>query len=248
MNVLVTGATGLVGRATCEALVDEGASVWVASRNRAHAEALIEERRWTSAIPLELDLKDSASVARAVATAVATRPPDALVHAASNRTGLQTPFDVIDRSNWRDLFEVDIIGGFELARQIGTAWIERGTRGRIVLLSSIYGLGGVDQAMYPEGMPPAPVTYATAKAAVIGTTRYLATLWGRHGIRTNAVAPGGIAARQDPAFVEAYGHRVPVGRMASDREIAAAIVFLASERSSYINGQVLAVDGGWTAW
>src|SRR5262249_14356983 len=119
-----------------------------------------------------------------------------------------------------------------------------------VLMSSIYGVVGVDHGIYPEGMAHTPVTYAAAKGATISMCRWLAALWGVRGVRVNAVIAGGVrsAQRQNEEFVRNYSSKTMLGRMAMPDEIANAVAFLASEESAYITGQCLAVDGGFTAW
>ena len=87
-----------------------------------------------------------------------------------------------------------------------------------------------------------------SKAAVVGLTRWLATHWAKEGIRVNCLVPGGVSSGQNSTFSQRYAERVPLGRMAEADEIVPALLYLASNASSYVTGQVLAVDGGWTAW
>ena len=92
-----------------------------------------------------------------------------------------------------------------------------------------------------------PAAYAASKGGLIQLTRYLATSLAPK-IRVNAIAPGGIERNQDAEFIEAYANRTPLGRMATEQDICGAVRWLASSESSYVTGQVIAVDGGWTAW
>ena len=92
-----------------------------------------------------------------------------------------------------------------------------------------------------------PAAYGASKAGVVSLTRYYARLWGPYGVRVNALSPGGVRADQDPEFVRKYCERVPLGRMAEPEDLVGALLFLASEASSYVTGHELRVDGGFTA-
>ena len=119
--------------------------------------------------------------------------------------------------------------------------------GSIVNIASIYGVIGGKPSIY-EGtyVKPPPIGYSAAKGAIIAMTRALATKYGSFGVRVNCVSPGGIFDNQDPIFVERYNERVPLGRMATPKDVANAVIFLASDKANYITGQNLCVCGGLT--
>jgi len=120
--------------------------------------------------------------------------------------------------------------------------------GVLINLASIYGMLGPNFSVYEGTEMTSPAAYAAIKGAIINLTRYFATFYGADNIRVNAVCPGGVFDNQDDNFVKAYGKLTPMGRMARASEIALPVVFLASDAASYITGQALIVDGGWSAW
>ena len=119
-------------------------------------------------------------------------------------------------------------------------------RGSIINISSIYGEVGNDPNLYIGTDMHPPPTYSFVKAGMINFTRYLACFYGKQGIRANCISPGGYLAGQAEAFLDRYNARVPIGRMLDNEDIKGAVVFLASDASSYVTGANLMVDGGWT--
>jgi NAD(P)-dependent dehydrogenase (short-subunit alcohol dehydrogenase family) len=147
---------------------------------------------------------------------------------------------------------VNVKGTLLCCQVVGAAMAREG-RGSVVNISSIYGLLSPQQDVYEfrrrEGESfTKPVAYSVSKSAILNLTRYLATYWAKSGVRVNTLTLAGIANEQPPAFVEAYTARVPLGRMAGAGEALGAVVFLASDASSYMTGANLVVDGGWSAW
>jgi NAD(P)-dependent dehydrogenase (short-subunit alcohol dehydrogenase family) len=130
---------------------------------------------------------------------------------------------------------------------------KQGSGGSIIQTASIYGIVSSDKRIY-EGsfylgrQISNPAVYSTSKAAVVGLTRYLAANWGDQGIRVNALVPAGVESGQNDTFKSRYSARVPLGRMAKASEMVGALVYLASDASSYVTGHCLVVDGGLSAW
>ena len=144
---------------------------------------------------------------------------------------------------------VNIDGMFLVAQALGGRMAARG-RGSIVQTASIYGIVAPDQRIYEGseylGRPiNTPAVYSASKAAVVGLTRHLAAYWAGRGVRANCLVPGGVESGQNEAFKARYGARVPLGRMARAEEMVGAALYLASDASSYVTGQVVGVDGGF---
>jgi glucose 1-dehydrogenase len=251
-TALVTGATGLIGGAVARRLAEEGATVIVASRSGARADEWIRQLGPASGdrcVPCELDLADAGAI-RATVRDVArkTGPPTILVAAASLREGMATPAPELGIEHFGRLFAVDVAGHYLCARELVEHLGDRSAS--LVWLSSIYARAGVDHTLYPAGMAPTPVQYAAVKGAIGGVVTYLAAQWGRRNVRVNAVVAGGVRApeRQRADFVARYSEKTMLGRMGAAEEVAAAVVFLASEEAAYVTGTCLVVDGGFTGW
>ncbi len=258
---IITGGAGLLGREFSRSLAQAGASVVVADiderKNREVAQEL--EGMGLRALPVTVDVCEPASVAAMVAATLREwNRVDVLVNSAALDPKFETgrgaefsnAFEEFPLDKWNRALEVNLTGLFLCAQAVARPMLEAG-RGVMINLCSTYGLVGPDQRIYQqEGQPPQfkPVYYSVTKAGVLGLTRYLATYYAGKNLRVNALTPGGILHDQDPKFVEEYSARTILGRMAHGDEMNGALLFLASDASSYMTGANLVVDGGWTAW
>lgn len=244
---LVTGGAGHLGSAMCRALAEAGASVVVASRDADRAKRAAALLPGAAHHGVALDHMDPAALERGFAEAVALAGRiDVLV----NNGHEAQPADwttVTAEQFTRQL--TNATGYFLLARLVRDHAVERGTPASVILLGSMYG----QVASYPdayEGICPAsPVAYHALKGGIIHMTRHLAAYWAADGVRVNCLSPGPFPSdKAPPTMVERLTTKLPLKRMGAPHELKGAIVFLASDASSFMTGQNLTIDGGWTAW
>jgi NAD(P)-dependent dehydrogenase (short-subunit alcohol dehydrogenase family) len=152
---------------------------------------------------------------------------------------------------WERSVEVNLTGLMRVTQAALRSMVPAG-RGNIINVTSTYGLVSPNQGLYdfgdPDGQTFKPIDYVATKSAIPNLTRYLATLYAPHGIRCNAVAPHGIDNAHGAPFRENFARLSPLGRLCDVKELRGPFVFLASDASSYMNGAVLVLDGGWTSW
>lgn len=256
---VVTGGAGILGSLYCKSLSEAGAKVVVADLDAERCKKLasdITEKTGVEALGLPVDLSDEASVKSWAGRILKLyHGVDIIVNnAATKSSGFFAPLEKFSLEDWNRVMAVNVSGIFLVVRELGPSMAARGS-GSIINVSSIYGVVGPDQRIYEGswyedlgGAINTPLIYSATKGAVIAMTRYLATYWGAKGVRTNTLTPGGVSSGQNSAFSEKYSARVPLGRMASAEDMVGALLFLASDASSYVNGQNIIVDGGLTAW
>lgn len=246
---LVTGGAGRYGRQICRALAEAEATVIVGSRNYEHCESFAGELRGEShcdAAALCLDVMADRSVEDAM-TQIASRwgRIDILFN---NAVSVQAaPARRHGTGDWAQAMESNATGLYRMIRAFGET-MARQSSGSIVNIASIYGMVSPDFRIY-EGSEPMtnPPSYGFAKAGMIQLTRYFAVYFASRGVRVNSISPGGLCSREmPPAFVAEYVKRTPLGRMAGPNDLKGAALFLASDASSYVTGQNLIVDGGYT--
>ena len=148
---------------------------------------------------------------------------------------------------------VNLDGMFLIAQAVGKQMVYQDKGGSIIQTSSIYGIVAPDHRVYEgsvylERKINTPAVYTASKAAVIGLTKYLATYWAEKGIRVNTLTPGGTQSGQNEEFQQKYSQRVPMNRMGDAKEMVGALLYLASDASTYVTGQNIIVDGGLTSW
>jgi NAD(P)-dependent dehydrogenase (short-subunit alcohol dehydrogenase family) len=261
---LVTGGGGLLGREFCRTLAEAGASVAVVDVNEAAcrrvSEGLLKEGYRAGAFPC--DIRDASSVGTLIGAVlgefgridvlVNSAALDPKFDAGALREGIAPgSFEDFPLEQWNAALEVNLTGAFLMTQACVMPMLEQGGRGSIINICSTYGLNGPDQRLYvKDGKRVAfkPVYYTVTKAGILGFTKYLAAYYAGTEIRVNALTPGGVFNDHEEYFVRNYSSHTILGRMARPDEMSGALLFLASDASSYMTGANLVVDGGWTAW
>ncbi|NKB43003.1 MAG: SDR family oxidoreductase [Alphaproteobacteria bacterium] len=222
-SALVTGGAGHLGRAIGNALAECGARVALLDRHDPSAAASklpAAEGVEHAALTVDLAIEDQVRAA---------------------------PVEQQNLSKWRDALEVNLTAPFALT-QAALSHLRESGQGSVIHIGSIYGMLGPDWSLYDaEDVPGTPAAYAASKGGLMQMTRWLATSLAPD-VRVNAIVPGGVQRDTAPRFKAAYEKRTPLGRMASEEDVKGAAAFLASDAASYVTGQCLMVDGGWSAW
>ncbi|MFZ5946599.1 MAG: SDR family oxidoreductase [Stygiobacter sp.] len=256
-TAIVTGALGLIGKEHCKALSEAGAKVVVADLDEQKtiefAKSLDSE-----SFGIFLDVTNKASVQNAKEKILEKFGHiDVLVNNAAINDMFENPKAATEQSKfenyplelWQKSIDVNLTGvflcsqvfGFEMAKQ---------KKGSIINIASTYGIVAPDQTLYQKEdgtqdfyKPPA---YSATKGAIIMFTKYLASYWGKNGVRVNTLTPGGVENSQDEFFIKKYSAKTLLGRMAKPNDYKGALIFLASDASEYMTGANLIIDGGWT--
>lgn len=266
-RALITGGGGLLGLEHAMALLESGAAVYLTDISAEALERAMEALKKSygfteGVVAMVMDVTSPESV-KAVAEDI--RRTGARVDVLVNNAAIDpkvTEGGLVEESRlenfsleqWNLQVAVGLTGAFLCARTFGSAMAADDNGGVILNIASDLSVFSPDQRLYrrdgaPEAMQPVkPVTYSVIKSGLIGLTRYLATYWPQHGVRCNAISPGGVFDGQNAEFVKRLSQLVPLGRMARRDEYRAAVQFLCSDASSYMNGQNIVMDGGRSAW
>lgn len=258
-TAIVTGALGLIGKEHCKALSEAGANVVVADVDE------IKCTEFAGTLPTEsigaaLDVTNPESI-KNLRNKILEKfgHIDILVNNAAINDMFENPKAASEQSKfenyplelWQKSVDVNLTGVF-LSSQIFGIEMAKQKSGSIINIASTYGITAPDQSLYikQDGTQSffKPPAYSATKGAVIMFTKYLAAYWGKDGVRVNTLTPGGVENNQDEFFIGKYSAKTPLGRMANPSDYKGALIFLASDASSYMTGANLIVDGGWTCW
>ena len=261
---VVTGGVGLLGAEFCKTLAEAGAAVAVVDLNvsasQGTVDSLAKSGYKTLAVSADITRPDSVN-AMVEKVLSAFGRLDILVNSAAldpkfdpdaAKKGIAPgAFEDYPLDDWNAAMSVNLTGTFLVTQACVKPMIAQGKKGSIINICSTYGLNGPDQGIYfkdGERVAYKPVYYTVTKAGVLGFTKYLAAYYAGTEIRVNALTPGGVFNNHEDYFVKNYSAKTIMGRMANKDEMNGALLFLASDASSYMTGNNVVVDGGWTAW
>jgi NAD(P)-dependent dehydrogenase (short-subunit alcohol dehydrogenase family) len=262
-TTLITGGAGLLGVEHAAALLESGSSVVLTDVDEESlstaAEKLLSSAAASRVITYVMDVSQPSSIKEVASKLEAKKlRVDILINNAAidpkvdgNKGMLETSrLENFPLEHWDQQVAVGLTGAFLCSQVFGSTMARDGKGGVILNIASDLSILSPDHRLYrqanvPENMQPVkPVTYSVIKAGLIGLTRYLATYWANCGVRSNALSPGGVSDGQPEEFVQRLNSLIPMGRMANKNEYRAAIQFLCSDASAYLNGQNIVMDGG----
>lgn len=266
-TALITGAAGLLGVEHAAALLENGATLVLTDISEAGLasarQVLVREVDAARIFTFVMDVSRPEAIQAVAAelAAIGVRV-DILVNNAAIDPKVQGDQGVLESSRlenfpleqWDLQISVGLTGAFLCSQVFGTAMAKDLKGGVILNIASDLSVFSPDQRLYrkvglPDNAQPVkPVTYSVIKTALVGLTRYLATYWADKGVRSNALSPGGVFNGQGDEFVQRLSSMIPLGRMAQRDEYRAAVQFLCSDASAYMNGQNVVMDGGRSAW
>lgn len=248
---LLTGAAGWLGSAMSRALAEAGATLVVTSREADKAQAFAATLPGSGHLGLGFDQGDTDTIPGFVEQLVERMGKiDILVNNAYG--GTAPSIDTATAEDFDRAYHTGVTAYFLLARAVAHHLRSRGAPGSIINIASMYGV----VASYPDAYTDLPVnsppSYHGLKGGLVHLTRHLAVYWAKDRIRVNAIAPGPFPTDKTqsrlPGFIDRLDQKVPMGRMGRPEELKGLVVLLASDAGSYITGQNILVDGGWTAW
>jgi len=253
---IVTGAAGQLGGCYVRTLLEAGAFVAALDVRLESPKSKLKNITSDRLLSIEVDINDKGALEKGIDTILSRfGDPNILINNAAIDTPPNSdeqdtgPFETYPESSWQIMMDVNLKGTFFACQVIGGHMAKSGG-GNIINISSLYGILSPDQRIYEYKEKPffKPAAYSVSKAGVLGLTKYLATYWANHNVRVNALVLGGVFNNQDEAFIDNYITKVPLGRMAREDEYNGAILFLASDASSYMTGANIVIDGGFSCW
>lgn len=250
--IIISGGCGLIGRAFCEAVAQFGGHVVVADIAQSKPSDFakdLQERNQVKCLGIEVEVENKESV---------TQLRDAVLKEFGRMDGLVTghqnkshlifePFETVSEENWDKVVEVNLKGTFLLCQVIGSWMAEKGT-GSIVNIPSTYSVVAPNQNLYKGTKMGCPAAYSASKGGIDALSQYLASYWAAKGVRVNMITPHGVWNNHEEQFEKNFSNFSPMQRMSYNHEVAPALIYLLSDAASYVTGNNMLVEGGWTSW
>ena len=253
---VVTGAAGQLGGEFVRALLNSGAKVAAFDVSLGNPKGKLQNIKSKNLLLVKVDITNKESIKEGLDSVIKKFSKvnvlinNAALDAPPNSSKLNTgPFETYPEAAFDKTMDVNLKGMFLCCQTIG-GYMAKHNGGSIINISSIYGMLSPDQRIYEYKKEPffKPVDYSITKAGVLNLTRYLATYWAKNKVRVNTLTFAGVFNNQDKNFLENYNKKVPLGRMANENDYNGAIIFLASNASSYMTGSNMVIDGGYSSW
>ena len=264
-TIVITGALGLLGRRHAEVIASYGGNPILLDLKKSDVELMANElnkKYSVNASGFEVDITNEYEVKdNAIKLLKKYKKIDGLINNAANNPKVEegganhfSRLEIFSIDSWSKDLAVGLTGAFLCSKHYGYIISQNIEGGSIINISSDLGLIAPDQRLYSipgldeASQPVKPVTYSVVKSGLIGLTRYIATYWAHKNVRCNAICPGGIENGQSEDFLENVSSRIPMNRLAKDDEYQTTLLWMLSDSSKYLNGSIVAVDGGRTAW
>lgn len=246
----VTGGAGLIGSEITKALADAGSKVIILEIDKKRADALSKKLK-SEGLDVASEVFDATNLSQIDAEIEKLYKKygqiDVWVNSAYPRTkDWGEKVENLSIASWQKNVDMHLNSYSWISRKVCMI-MKKQKSGSLINFASIYGVVGNNFTIYEGTKMNPPMAYSAIKGGIISLSRYLASYFGKYNVRVNTICPGGIFNNQHKNFVQKYSDNTPLKRMGEPGEIASAVLFLASDASSYMTGSTLMVDGGWTA-
>lgn len=250
--IVISGGCGLIGRAFCEAVAQFGGHVAVLDIDTSKPEAWakeLEERHGRKMRGYAVSIQKPEKVEQGLTKILEDfGRVDGLVCGHQNKTHLRfDQFEDVTEEDWDIVMDINLKGTFVLCQKIGS-WMANNHGGSIINIDSTYNAVAPNQNLYTGTSLGCPVAYSASKGGINALSRYLASYWAKKNVRVNMITPHGVWNNHEDSFEQNFARLSPMGRLSYNHEVAGALVYLLSDASSYVTGDNMLVEGGWTVW